>query len=196
MISTEQWRACVGLWSISPQHRRNKNLRIYYQCNLKGQKNVYFGGVRDGKKLTGLNRLPWTTKMIIFVSTLLFVWTSYLNLHVSRKNVSAEINQFCSNAHATSEQGQQSFAIVITITSGHSDLASVNLARYFVLPLSVIKLQLVMGNVERNPVPAARSENLFRKLIQGHFSQGHENLENLQGFIVLQLLFMQLLSHV
>ena len=31
-----------------------------------------------------------------------------------------------------------------------------------------------MGNVQRNPGPAARSENLFRKLIQGHFSQGHE----------------------
>ena len=51
MISTEQWRACVGLtlWSISPQHRRNKNLRVYYQCNLKGQGNIYFGGVSDEK---------------------------------------------------------------------------------------------------------------------------------------------------
>ena len=74
--------------------------------------------------------------MIIFMSTLLFVWTPYLNLHVSGKNVSAGINQFCSNANATLEQGQ-SFAIVINITPGHSDLASVNLAQYFVLPLSV-----------------------------------------------------------
>ena len=115
------------------------------------------------------------------MSTRLFVWTPYLNLHVSRKNVSAEINQFCSNVHATSEQGQQSFVIVITITSGHSDLASVNLARYFVSPLSVIKLQLVMGNVERTPGPAARSENLFRKLIQGHFSEGHEKFGELAG---------------
>ena len=65
--------------------------------------------------------------MIIFVSTLLFVWTPYLNLHVSGKNVSARINQFCSNADAR-EQGQ-SFAIVINITPGHSDLASVNLAK-------------------------------------------------------------------
>ena len=96
------------------------------------------------KKLTGLNRLPWTTKIIIFVSTLLFVWTPYLNLHVTGKNVSAEINQFCSNADATLEQGQRSFAIVINITSGHIDRASVNLAQYFVLPLNVIKLQLVM----------------------------------------------------
>ena len=102
--------------------------------------------------------------MIIFVSTLLFVWTPYLNLHVSGKNVSAGINQFCSNADATLEQGQ-SFAIVINIPSGHSDLASVNLAQYFVLPLSAIELQLVMGNVERNPGPAARSENLFSKLV-------------------------------
>ena len=129
MISTEQWRACVGLWSISPQHRRNKNLRVYYQCNLKGQRNIYFGGVSDGKKFIGLNCLPWMTKMIIFVSTLLFVWTPYLNLHVSGKNVSAGINQFCSNADASLEQGQ-SFAIVINIPPGHSDLASVNLAQY------------------------------------------------------------------
>ena len=155
MISTEQWRACVGLWSISPQHRRNKNLRVYYQCNLKGQRNIYFGDVSDGKKLIGLNSLPWMTKVIISVSTLLFVWTPYLNLHVSGKNVSAGINQFCSNADATLEQGQ-SFAIVINIPHGHSDLASVNLAQYFVLPLSVIELQLVTENVERNPGPAAR----------------------------------------
>ena len=120
------------------------------------------------------------TKMIIFVSTLLFVWTPYLNLHVSGKNVSAGINQFCSNADATLEQGQ-SFAIVINIPPGHSDLASVNLAQYFVLPLSVIELQLVMGNVERNPGPAARSENLFSKLIQGHFSQGHEKFGEFAG---------------
>ena len=99
------------------------------------------------------------------MSTLLFVWTPYLNLHVSGKNVSAGISQLCPNADATSEQGQQSFAIDIIITSGHSDLASVNLAQYFVLPLSVIELQLVMGNVQRNPAPAARSENLFSKLI-------------------------------
>ena len=116
-----------------------------------------------------------------FMSTLLFVWTPYLNLHVSGKNVSAEINQFCSYAEATLEQGQQSFVIVINITSGHSDLASVNLAQYFVLPFSVIKLQLVMGNVERNPGPAARSENLFSKLIQGHFSQGHEKFGEFAG---------------
>ena len=132
MISTEQWRACVGLWSISPQHRRNKNLRIYYQCNLKRQRNIYFGGVSDGKKLIGLNRLPWTTKMIIFVSTMLFLWTPYLNLHVSRKNVSSGISQFCSNADATLEQGQESFRIVISVTSGHSDLASINLVQYLV----------------------------------------------------------------
>ena len=114
------------------------------------------------------------------MSTLLFVWTPYLNLHVSGKNVSAGNNQFCSNADATSEQGQ-SFAIVINIPPGHSDLASVNLAQYFVLPLSVIELQLVMGNVERNPGPAARSENLFSKLIQGHFSQGHERFGEFEG---------------
>ena len=180
MISTEQWRASVGLWSISPQHRRNKNLRVYYQCNLKGQRNIYFGGVSDGKKLIGLNRQPWMTKMIIFVSTLLFVWTPYLNLHASGKNVSAGINQFCSNADATSEQGK-SFAIVINIPPGHSDLASINLAQCFVLPLSVIELQLVMGNVERNPGPAARSKNLFSKLIQGHFSQGHEKFGEFAG---------------
>ena len=65
--------------------------------------------------------------MIIFVSTLLFVRTPYLNLHVSGKNVFAEISQFCSNADATLEKGQQSFAVVINITSEHSDLASVNL---------------------------------------------------------------------
>ena len=165
---------------VSPQHRRNKNLRVYYQCNLKGQRNIYFGGVSDGKKLIGLNRLPWMTKMIIFVSTLLFVWTPYLNLHASGKNVSAGINQFCSNADATSEQGQ-SFAIVINIPPGHSDLASINLAQYFVLPLSVIELQLVMGNVERNPGPVARSENLFSKLIQGHCSQGHEKFGEFAG---------------
>ena len=119
--------------------------------------------------------------MIIFVSTLLFVWTPYLNLHVSGKNVhvSAGINQFCSNADAT-DQGR-SFAIVIDITPGHSDLASVNLAQYFVLPLSVIELQLVMGNVQRNPGPAARTENLFGKLIQGHFSQGHEKFGEFAG---------------
>ena len=165
MISTEQWRACVGLWSISPQHmhRRNKNLRVYYECNLnlKGQRNIYFGGVSNGKRLIGLNRLPWTAKVIIFVSTLLFVWRAYLNLHVSDKYVSAGINKFCSNADATLEQGQ-SFAIVINITPGHSDLASVNMAQYFVLPLSVIELQLVMGNVKRNPGPAARSEIFFQ----------------------------------
>ena len=50
MISTEQWRACVGLWSILPQHRRKKNLRTYYQCKLKGQMNISFGGVSAGKK--------------------------------------------------------------------------------------------------------------------------------------------------
>ena len=125
MISIEQWRACVGLWSISPQYRRNKNLRIHNQCNFKGQRNIYFRGVSDGKKLTGLNPLPWTTKMITFVSTLLFVWTPYLNLHVSGKNVSAEINQFYSNADATLEQGQQSLAIVINITSGFSKLPTI-----------------------------------------------------------------------
>ena len=119
--------------------------------------------------------------MIIFVSTLLFVWTPYLNLHVSGKNVSAGINQFFSNTDATLEQGQQSFTIVINITPGHSDLASVNLAQYFVLPLSVIELQLVMGNVQRNPGPAARSENLFGKLIQGNFSQGHEKFGEFAG---------------
>ena len=32
-----------------------------------------------------------------------------------------------------------------------------------------------MGNVQRNPGPAARTENLFSKLIQGPFSQGHKN---------------------
>ena len=54
-----------------------------------------------------------------------------------------------------------------------------------------------MGNVERNPGPAARSENLFSKLIQGHFSQGHEKFGEFAGLkCVLQLLFMQLLSHV
>ena len=155
-------------------------MRVYYQCKLKGQRNIYFGGVTDGKTLIGLNCLPWTTKMIIFVSTLLFVWTPYLNLHVSGKNVSAGINQFCSNADATLEKGQ-SFAIVINITPGHSDLASVNLAQYFVLPLSVIELQLVMRNVQRNHGPAARSENLFSKLIQGHFSQGHEKFGEFAG---------------
>ena len=118
--------------------------------------------------------------MIIFVSTLLFVWTPYLNFHVRGKNVSAGLNQFCSDPDATLEQGQ-SFAIVINITPGHSDLALVNLTQYFVLPLSVIELQLVMGNVERNPGPAARSENLFRKLIQGHFSQGHEKFGEFAG---------------
>ena len=66
------------------------------------------------------------------------MWTPYLNLHVSGKNVSARINQFCSNADATLEQGKQSFATIINITPGHSDLALVNLAQYFVLPLSVI----------------------------------------------------------
>ena len=76
---------------------------MYYQCNLKGQRKIYFGGVSEGKKLIGLNRLPWTTKMIIFVSTILFVWTPYLNLHVSGKNVSAGIHQFCSDANATLE---------------------------------------------------------------------------------------------
>ena len=89
-------------------------MRVYCQYSLKGQRNIYFGGVSDGKKLIGLNRLPWMTKMIIFVSTLLFVWTPYLNLHVSGKNVSAGINQFCSDPDATLEQGQ-SFAIVINI---------------------------------------------------------------------------------
>ena len=108
------------------------------------------------------------------------MWTPYLNLHVSGKNVSAGINQFCSNADATLEQGQ-SFAIVINITPGHSDLASVNLAQYFVLPLSVTELQLVMGNVQRNPGPAARNKNLFSKLIQGHFSQGHEKFGEFAG---------------
>ena len=82
-------------------------------------------------------------------------------MHVSGKNVSAGISQFCSNADATLEQGQESFPIVINVRSGHSDLASLNLVQYFVLPLSIIELQLVMGNVQRNPGPAARSENLF-----------------------------------
>ena len=120
-------------------------------------------------------------KMIIFVSTLLFMWTPYLNFHISGKNVSAEINQFCSNADATLEQGQQSFAVVINVTSEHRDLASVNLAQDCVLPLSVIELRLVMGNVQRYPGPAARSEDLFSKLILGHFSQGHENFGEFAG---------------
>ena len=41
--------------------------------------------------------------MSIFVSTLVFVWTPYLNLQVSGKNVSVGINQFCSNADATDQ---------------------------------------------------------------------------------------------
>ena len=114
------------------------------------------------------------------MSTLLFVWTPYLNLHVSGKNVSAGINQFCSNADATLEQGQ-SFAIVINITPGQSDLASLSLAQYFVLPLSVTELRLVMGNVQRNPGPAARNENLLSKLIQGHFSQDHDKFGEFAG---------------
>ena len=56
-----------------------------------------------------------------------------------------------------------------------------NLAQYFVLPLSVIELQLVIRNVQRNPSPAARSENLFSKLIQGYFSQGHEKFGESTG---------------
>ena len=44
-----------------------------------------------------------------------------------------------------------------------------------------IELQLVMGNVQRNPGPAARSENLFSKLIQRHFSQGHEKFGEFAG---------------
>ena len=104
----------------------------------------------------------------------------HINSHVSGQNVSAGINQFCCNADATLEQGQ-SFAIVINIPPGHSDLASVNLAQYFVLLLTVIELQLVMVNVQRSPGPAARSENLFSKLIQGHFSQGHEKCGEFAG---------------
>ena len=38
-----------------------------------------------------------------------------------------------------------------------------------------------MGNVERNPGPAARCENLFRKSIQGHFSQGYEKFGEFAG---------------
>ena len=32
-----------------------------------------------------------------------------------------------------------------------------------------------MGNVQRNPGPAAGSPNLFSILVQGHFSLGQEN---------------------
>ena len=38
-----------------------------------------------------------------------------------------------------------------------------------------------MGNVQRNPGPAARSENLFSKLIQGHFSKGHKKFGEFAG---------------
>ena len=39
-----------------------------------------------------------------------------------------------------------------------------------------------MGNVERNPGPAARSEIFFSKLIQGHFSKGHEKFGEFAWF--------------
>ena len=53
--------------------------------------------------------------------------------------------------------------------------------QYTVLPQTVLELQLIIRNVEKHPVPAAECVTLFNKVIQGHFSQGHEKFGEFAG---------------
>ena len=113
MISIDQWRSCIGLWSNPPKQKRNKSFKVYQQnCNLKNCRNVYFQASSIGQKLIKLNHLLFLTNTLIFLCTFLFVWTPYIILHQKGNDAATEQNNFCCGSNLDTQLFQTASSAV------------------------------------------------------------------------------------